>query len=73
MITPNETVTKINNEIQTAKDQGVNIETVSDGYHCFGELYEHRMTLFAVIVKQNKSRAWKSKQHDDGTMFENFS
>jgi len=43
----------------------------SDGYHTFNELYYHRMVLFSVICHAYKNKDWKSKQHDDGTMFDN--
>ena len=42
----------------------------SDGYHTFNELYDHRAKLFSVIVRCFKDRAWKSKLHHDGTMYE---
>lgn len=42
----------------------------SDGYHTFDELYDHRAKLFSVIVRCFKDRAWKSKLHHDGTMYE---
>lgn len=45
---------------------------ISDGYHTFDELYEHRMILFSVILNSNKDIAWKSKLHDDGTMFDDY-
>lgn len=45
---------------------------LSDGYHTFNELYYHRAILFSVICRQNKKLAWKSKLHDDGTMFEDM-
>ena len=45
---------------------------ISDGYHTFEELYEHRMILFSVILNSNKDISWKSKLHDDGTMFDNY-
>lgn len=45
---------------------------LSDGYHTFNELYFHRAVLFSVICNQNKELAWKSKQHSDGTMFDNM-
>jgi hypothetical protein len=48
------------------------IGEVSDGYHTFNELYHHRMVLFSVICNQNKERAWKSKLHHDGTMYEDY-
>ena len=41
----------------------------SDGYHTFNELYHHRAVLFSVIVRLFHARAWKSKQHDDGSMY----
>lgn len=46
----------------------INGET-SDGYHTFNELYHHRAVLFSVIVRCFKWRAWKSKKHHDGSMF----
>lgn len=42
----------------------------SDGYHTFDELYHHRAVLFSVIVENFATRAWKSKLHADGTMYE---
>jgi len=47
---------------------------ISDGYHTFDELYHHRMVLFSVICnsREYNSRAWKSKLHDDGTMYDNY-
>lgn len=42
----------------------------SDGYHTFDELYHHRAILFSVIVHCYRARAWKSKLHDDGTMYD---
>lgn len=45
---------------------------VSDGYHTFDELYNHRLTLFSVICNQNKENSWKSLLHDDGTMYDNY-
>lgn len=42
----------------------------SDGYHTFNELYHHRAVLFSVIVATFGERAWKSRQHADGTMYD---
>lgn len=42
----------------------------SDGYHTFNELYHHRAVLFSVIVKAFPKRAWKSRKHHDGTMYD---
>lgn len=56
-------------------------DEISDGYHTFGELYDHRRALtaalFAVIARAQRDRGvqvwvWKSKRHhpDDNPMFE---
>ena len=42
---------------------------ISDGYHTFGELYEHRNTLFVVLCKTHQNLCWRSKLHSDGTSF----
>ena len=42
----------------------------SDGYHTFNELYHHRAVLFSVIVKAFGDKAWKSRKHHDGTMYD---
>lgn len=42
----------------------------SDGYHTFNDLYHHRAILFSVIVSQFRNLAWKSKLHNDGTMYD---
>jgi|26BtaG_2_1085354.scaffolds.fasta_scaffold00042_11 hypothetical protein len=44
----------------------------SDGYHTFNELYHHRMVLFSIICNSNKDKAFKSKLHADGTMFDDY-
>jgi hypothetical protein len=49
-----------------------NIGKISDGYHTFDELYYHRLVLFCIICNQNKDKAWKSKKHADGTMYEEY-
>lgn len=50
---------------------------ISDGYHTFGELYDHRRALTAVLAKAfaeaaDADGAWRSKAHhpDDDPMFE---
>lgn len=44
----------------------------SDGYHTFNELYDHRAKLFSVIIATFPDKAWKSKKHNDGTMFDDM-
>jgi hypothetical protein len=50
----------------------IKTENISDGYHTFGQLYHDRAVLFAMICNTYKDKAWKSKQHDDGTMFDDM-
>lgn len=58
---------------------------VSDGYHTMSELYEHRHALFCalcnLIAQDNEGSSplkfghlntWKSKLHNDGTMYEGW-
>ena len=47
-----------------------NIGEFSDGYHTFNELYHHRAVLFSVICNMFSEKAWKSKLHDTGDMYE---
>lgn len=61
-------VTEINKVIDKLTEKG----HISDGSHTFDELYFHRCILFSIICKENEDRAWKSKLHDDGTMYENY-
>lgn len=46
------------------------IGDMSDGYHTFNELYHHRAILFSVICNTFKEKAWKSKKHDTGDMYD---
>lgn len=43
---------------------------VSDGYHTFNELYEHRTVLFASLCKLSGEKAWWSNRHSDGSMYD---
>jgi len=44
---------------------------VSDGYHTFDELYEHRIVLFLALCRQvaSKTKVWRSEKHSDGSGF----
>lgn len=45
---------------------------VSDGFHTFGELYEHRSVLFIALMGTRPGWSWFSKAHADGSMFPGF-
>lgn len=61
-------INQINQMISNVDNKG----EISDGSHTFDELYYHRMVLFSIICNQNKYEAWKSRTHDDGTMFDDY-
>jgi hypothetical protein len=47
-------------------------EELSDGYHTFDELYDHRRALTAALAAERADISWRSREHhpDDGPMFE---
>jgi hypothetical protein len=42
------------------------IGQVSDGYHTFDELYQHRCLLFIALMRAHPSLAWRACSHEDG-------
>jgi hypothetical protein len=56
-----------NNTKETIEENKGN---VSDGYHTFDELYEHRHVLFGALIKIYGG--WKSKHHSDGTSYDGW-
>lgn len=63
-------VKEINELISKYKEQGMSSKDVSDGYHTFFELYDHRAKLFSIVCRVYKDKAWKALKHNDGTMFD---
>ena len=60
-------------ELVDLNNKGViKMGNISDGYHTFDELYNHRMILFSIICNTYKDKAWKSWKHDDGTMYDDY-
>ena len=45
---------------------------ISDGYHAFDELYDHRSALFVALMMNHPGISWIADKHDDGTMFDGF-
>ena len=50
--------------------------TISDGYHTFDELYDHRITLFIALARMfsrsGEFPVWRSHLHSDGGTFEGW-
>lgn len=76
----------VNALIKTGKDYKpdhdnyVDPNLVSDGFHTFGELYEHRITLFIALCysimanhgHSQEFKVWKSKLHHDGSSYDGW-
>jgi hypothetical protein len=48
---------------------------ISDGYHTFDELYDHRITLFVALARmfqKGEFPVWRSKLHADGSSFDGW-
>lgn len=52
---------------------------VSDGYHTFDELYEHRFNLWIALCRVQAERyhrcddvVWRSKKNSDGTSYDGW-
>lgn len=50
----------------------INTKNITDGYHTFDELYQHRDHLYMALATKYVNRSWKSKKHADGTMWPGY-
>lgn len=48
----------------------IDTDSISDGFHTFKELYDQRAFLWAVILNANRGIAWKSRKHEDDSMYD---
>jgi hypothetical protein len=62
------------------KENELDTNKISDGYHTFGELYEHRIELYialALLIKVSddhslQNSVWRSKAHSDGSIWDSW-
>jgi len=71
-------------DLQDLSLEGFDSMEASDGYHTFGELYEHRIGLFIALAKLSARQehavaahpdtpfVWRSKLHSDGSSFDGW-
>ncbi len=45
---------------------------ISDGFHTFDELYEHRVALFIALCRAYRPHAWKTRYHSNGEEWEGW-
>ena len=70
-------VKAINEAIQNLPE-GEHTRLISDKYHTFEELYDHRIQLYialcSVLCEQSEYNpyVWRSKTHSDGTSFKGW-
>jgi len=65
---------------QSREDKTINTNLISDGYHSFGQLYEHRIALYIALCKVTAAHSsevtgisvWKSGIHSDGSVWEGW-
>ena len=63
----------LNHIIKNLDEKGsIDTNQISDRCHTFGELYDHRAKLFSVICNLHREISWKSRFHDNGTMFDGY-
>lgn len=71
-------IVKVNSSIKELKesDDKFPIGRISDGYHTFNELYEHRIVNYIKLCEfvENCSRktVWRSRCHSDGSIYEGW-
>lgn len=63
-----------NNINKRIKNPAIDTNLISDGYHTFGELYEHRIVLFIALCRFAviDSMVWRSKLHSDGSSWDGW-
>lgn len=52
------------------EERGIRMKNVTDQYHTFDDLYNHRQAMSKVIFETYSKYAWKSLRHFEGDMFE---
>lgn len=58
----------VNAALATPPPEPVDPSQISDGYHTFEELYEHRHALTLSLMKARPDLFWYSRRHNDGEL-----
>lgn len=57
-------------EINKLIKEGCDTNLISDGYHSFGELYDHRIVLWIALCRRlhgDVQMTWRTHAHSDGS------
>jgi len=65
-------VIKSNGHIERKVSSCQRAGEVSDGYHTFDELYDHRVRLFSSLMRAYPHLSWWSEKHHDGTAWDGW-
>lgn len=75
------TVESINEKIKALKKDGAPVGQISDTYHTFDQLYDHRHALFIALCASidvgnyevnSPNTVWKSTHHHDGSNYDGY-
>lgn len=76
----NSLIIQSNTNKTSTEELNFDANQISDGYHTFGELYEHRVELYIMLCRllanphlfNTVAAVWRSVTHSDGTLFEGW-
>jgi hypothetical protein len=67
---------KVNNLIKEEGQKGFPVGKISDSYHSFDELYEHRIELYIQLCgwihAMGDEKVWRTTVHSDGSVWEGW-
>lgn len=83
LTSPEHKANQVSELIEVGKKSNLDTNLISDGYHTFGELYEHRITLFITLCRTLRQvgmlldseaaiKVWRSKLHHDETAYDGW-
>ena len=68
-------INKINQEIKE-NEENIDTDLISDTWHTFGELYQHRSILFIKLCKElslkKDYQVFRTKKHNDESIMEEY-
>lgn len=69
-MTATEALQEVQDDITRLREKGVSVGTLTDGYHSFNELYQHRIANYIALARAHSSTfkpVWRTKMQSNGT------